>query len=689
MHGIIYKKHSRLPWMTGGALLLGAWAMAMQAAPMATEATTGAPPAQASVRTEQGSALQFLGQAGGVVARIEVAGNRAFMGVGPRLLVVDITANVRPRVVYTSTLFSDLVRGIDYYDDRLYVARGDDGLLVFERDGLYGLSAKSSFPFIKGANDVASGPGHAYVVSEDGLHILDTSNDSEIREIGWLKSIAGGRIVPGPSRISVANGHAFIVAGDFLYVVDISPSTAPLVVGASRAYGFRSVVAIVDKSIVYSDGYHYDLEDGSSSVLDVLNMDNPSNPILIRGIGLSGLVRDIASKNDVIALALDNPLLPLFDARVSTDPLLTSEIPVKGGTRAVALTDDRRLLISPSDGGLDLYNIGTLARPISLHSMSLVGSARDVRMFGDWVFIAAGNRGLQVVNANVPEQPMLISSVSTSASVDYLDYWSHNVYASGAGTREVYIFDVLSQQEPTLMHTLLSRGNVTDVTASAGLLYVTSDAGAGTLEIFDVHDPANPQKLGSIAIRDARRVDVSGDYAVVISRTSVTILDVRDPLLPTAVGMVALPGIRCARLLNNVLYIGHRGTSGEFDSLAIYNIDTPQAPAQISDVVAEGLIPIMDIDIIGSNAFLLGTNQLYAFDVSDPTIPVANGAYGSLLQGNRVFGAGSRVVVADRFGGIYIFAATNPTSTPTPNNSPTRYKVIVPIAVDLASLIMR
>ena len=75
---------------------------------------------------------QMIGQAGGPTQGIAVQGSYAYIGVGPRLVVVDISEPANPRQVGASAVFDDLVQGVAVSGGYAYAAAGSAGLYVVD-----------------------------------------------------------------------------------------------------------------------------------------------------------------------------------------------------------------------------------------------------------------------------------------------------------------------------------------------------------------------------------------------------------------------------------------------------------------------------------------------------------------------------------------------------------------------------
>src|SRR5262245_48234593 len=68
--------------------------------------------------------LEFVGQAGGATDAVAVEGNRAYLGVGPRLVVMDIADPAHPALLGQSPVLGGIVHDIVLADGHAYVAAG-------------------------------------------------------------------------------------------------------------------------------------------------------------------------------------------------------------------------------------------------------------------------------------------------------------------------------------------------------------------------------------------------------------------------------------------------------------------------------------------------------------------------------------------------------------------------------------
>ena len=89
---------------------------------------TGAMVSQA----DQPSGWQVVGQIGGPTQAVAVQGRYAYVGVGLRLVVLDVTNPVTPTEVGATTPFPYFVEDVAVSGERVYVAAGGAGLRVVD-----------------------------------------------------------------------------------------------------------------------------------------------------------------------------------------------------------------------------------------------------------------------------------------------------------------------------------------------------------------------------------------------------------------------------------------------------------------------------------------------------------------------------------------------------------------------------
>ena len=180
-------------------------------------------------------------------------------------------------------------------------------------------------------------------------------------------------------------------------------------------------------------------------------------------------------------------------------------------------------------------------------------------------------------------------------------------------------------------------------------------AAGGSLEVYNISNPANPVHIGSLAngvggakLSGARSVFVSGNYAYVASFTSgaLEIVDVSNPANPVHKGSISdtVGGAQLSQV-QSVFVSGNYAYVASFGSLAVEIIDisnpaNPVHKGTISD--GGGSPPLLDepqsIYVSGNYAYVVSplSSALEILDVSNPANPIHKGSLADGVGGAQL-----------------------------------------------------
>ncbi len=133
--------------------------------------------------------LELVGQVGGASEAVALDGSYAYLGVGPRLVVLSVADASHPAVLGQSPALGGIVHDVAVADGLAYVAAGHS-LHILDISEPARPAARGSLAFTDEAYQVAvtgRSPGTrlAYVAAVSaGLRILDVSDPAAPREIG-------------------------------------------------------------------------------------------------------------------------------------------------------------------------------------------------------------------------------------------------------------------------------------------------------------------------------------------------------------------------------------------------------------------------------------------------------------------------------------------------------------------------
>ena len=281
-------------------------------------------PADLALTTAVARNMEYVGQIGGTTVAVAVSGDYAYLGEGPRLIILDVSDPASPLVVGQTEPFPGTVEGGTVAGNYAYVAANDGGLQVVNVSNP-AAPAETGFCDTPGrASDVAVSGAYAYVaVDGGGLRVMNVSSP-------WAPYEIGAHGSPSAAR-GVAVEEQYVYVADYntgLVILNVTTPAAPSLVasldtpGSARdvdvvgayAYiadyngglrvfdgsvpsspdevGFWDTDSPATQDVVVSGDYAY-LADGSRG-LSIVDVSNPTSPAKVGSVGTSGYVHGLA-----------------------------------------------------------------------------------------------------------------------------------------------------------------------------------------------------------------------------------------------------------------------------------------------------------------------------------------------------------------------------------------------------------
>jgi hypothetical protein len=589
-----------------------------------------------------------IAQAGGIARAVAVSGDRAYLGVGPRVLALDVGDPAAPRLLGQTEVLPGVVQDLAVAGDIVYAITG----YGWSGGAMVALDMRGHpAPWVVGQLHLPAPValaiyGQRALVAGGGLHIIDISNP------GQLVEVAASGETPGALGIAVEGDFGYGFGGGQVYSLNL---VGP---GALRMSSKQSVAGAVS-GIALSGGHAFAVGDAGLTVLDV------SDPLDIHGLTLTALgigAHSIVAADDTAYVAYGNRMGDRVAPQRAT-----------GGLMALDIRDPRRPTVRGVwDAGASVY---------------------DVVLVGHLAYLALPEDGLQVVDVAAPERPRLLGSFATAGVFTALDADGAQVVATGIshgltaftldadhslhqtgrldtgggaedvalsdgrahlalGATGLLVADLTSGGELTLRGTATSQGRAMAVAASDGHAYVADRNGA--LVSYRVPDVGPPIRIAiNPAARSANAVALGAGYAFVLSDeyrpgdTPATLraFDIGDPENPKLAGTQPVSYTEGLALAGHHAFVWGVG----FDDLVRLDVSNhllaPPPALQFSGVERLSAVHPMP----GSEAVLLSS-----YDVALASVDVAQ-SVGSHAM--RLFGTGMPGADIDVVGDIAYVAA--------------------------------
>jgi hypothetical protein len=641
--------------------------------------------------------LPLAGQVGGATWSAVVEGDRAVLGVGPRLVVIDVSDPSAPRRLGASGVLSGTLRSVALDGDQAYAGGTAGGVWVFDlTDAVLpravGYLATSGA--VVGLAPLPDSPKHLAVASATGaageLVIVDASRAIAPRSVGTIT-------VPGAaSAVAVSGAMAYVTYASSgsrsggLAVVDVAQPSSPR---------HLATVSLPDRAtdVFLAAGLAYV---AMASGLAVVDIAEPAQPRTVGAVtakdwdqGFPGVVQAVALTGHWAYLATG---CAGFGARID-------DVPCTGGLRIVDVSDPAKpraagIWSTAAGVGVDnncgftdvatqgdhVYGVecggrlrtfaGALTgQPVPVGLYDAGGPANGVAVAPDRAYVTDG-WGLQAFDLSDPVAP---------APVTYREHFTGTpgqvlaadgvAYVSEQGT----FANNLLLIDPRDLHTLGRIGAlpVADLAVRGTYAYVASSRWTTerihdeALLVFDVSDPEHPRQTGAVVYGHEWFYSPSGlamtDHAAFLSGQLEPLwtLDVADPGQPRELGRLAPPA-ESPWISGDIALTGHYALLLDDHRLRVVDVADPAAPrlATTFDLGVRSWSLIVEDGV----AYVVGGNRMLAVDVSDPLTPHIVGALDTSGSVSDAAVGGDYVYVAAGAAGLLVTRRLHAAPPPSP-----------------------
>lgn len=567
--------------------------------------------------------FQLTDQMGGLFNAVTISGGYAYVGVGPRMYILDIGTN--PGHITGGQFISPVLPGtvidIEIRDPYAFIFTRT-AFVILDISDPDNMSLESILPIEGIPEEMVVAGSYAYLGGSFGLKILDITDKTKPEEIAsiegfWTRGIKNqgdylyvvslsdfmvidksdvnnphieSSLDVGGLDIEILGQWAYVVEQSFgmgkLYEINISNPAAPSI-ARDKALGGNYVKIYADK--IYIGG---SFEDGK--VIKVLNTTS-LDEVGWYGMksGLTGLEVD---GDYIYATSVDFGLTIL---EWEEGKLVDSGGGYMGdfyGLWGVSRTGTA-LFAASSYVGVTYFDISDPLHPELFHTEDTPGNAHNVTTAGtEYVYVADRHTGMRILRAGAPYGEAGFLESELEDDVDDIAIWRSGLISGqtiaylGAG-KHIYKANVTKSAEIKL----LDGGEIDDCcinqftlfspNASTSYLYMSTTNG---LTIVDVSG-SSISTIGNYPTSWTSGVSVkmvgATVYAFLATYDGFEILDVTNPGNIVRVGFSPLLNARRVRILGDLAFV----TSGQ--KIYAVNISRPAAP-QIVGAYETGGNPI-------------------------------------------------------------------------------------------------
>ena len=588
--------------------------------------------------------FRLVGQIGGPTQRVAVQGNYAYVGVGLRLVVLDISNPADLREIGVTQPFPHFIEDIAISGALAYVAAGGAGLRVLDVSDPARPAEIGSLQLRGYAEGVAVSGTMVWLADGPyGLRVIDVSNPRNPTEIGsaFTRNYA--------FKVATDGRYAYVAAaGAGLLIADLTNPAKPSEVATLATPGYAYGLAVSDNTVCVADGW---------AGLLTVDVTSKSQPRLLGQQQTSGWAFGVTVSGTKAYVAAGQGGLRVVDVSDPARPTEVGGLAVAGGDAAGVAVAGTIAYVADRNWGLEAVDLSAPVSPVQVGFYGPLGYADGITVAGNYAYVAAGSYGLRILDISDPARPRQVGTYDTQsyaksvAVAGNYAYVAANSFGAGEG---LHVVDIRNPARPIRAgFTLEGHGPYGSVTLVGGIVYIPNEEG---LLIFDVSNPATPKMISSLRTLTSNDqniavdVAVSGNVAYVATeQQGVYLVDVSNPSAPAAIGQFQWPNAVARGLVisQGKAYVADTG------ALTVLDISNPRAPVWLASYPTSGFA--QRLALTGDQVFLAnGGAGLSVIDVSTPASPVLAWTYKTAGYVQSVFVRDDLAFVADSSGGLVI-----------------------------------
>jgi hypothetical protein len=619
--------------------------------------------------------LELVSQVGGGMRNVAVQGAYVYVGVGPRLVILDISNPANPMVVGRTPLLGSNVSAIEVAGDYVYLLA--DGLQVIAVVDPANPTPVGRYEVL-GGYDIHVVGDYLYLAEYSILHVLSITDPISPTEVGryggysmYAIQIAGDyAYIAGTSALTDTKNDSGLV------VVSLADRSHPVEVGFYETSGFPEDLQVVGNYVYVASTLGFITFEG---YLDVFVLDTPGAPREVGAVAIGPLIEDSSYASglhvvgDYAYVSADYGGMVVISVADPANPIELGHLDTPGRAYDIAAAGDYAY-VADQWGGLRVVSVVDRNVPSEVGSYvpAAAGEVNSIHVVGDYAYLGGGYGGLWVVSVADPEHPLNSGHVFLSGGFDSIEdvhVSGDYVYAADV-LNGLKVFAVADKDNPTLVGRADTIEGGQSVYAAGGYAYLATsneyipdaDANPSGLYIFAVSDPANPTPWASYQTAGGvQGVWGAGSYAylaveppAMLQPGRFEVISMADPLYPT------LTGFYTSTLLDelyDVQIIGDHAYIATGWGLWAVSVADPKAPELLGIEYED---TAHSVHVVGERAYL-ARDGVSVVSVADPTQFTELSTY-PLGDAEDVYVAGDYVYVANGSGGLVVLRVVETSS---------------------------
>ena len=589
---------------------------------------------------QDGVTLDLVAQLGGTTYAVHVVGDYAYVGEGPRLVILNISDPANPAEVGRTDVLPGVVHGVHVVGDYAYVAAINEGLRVISVADKANPTEVGFFDTPGYAMDVHVVGDYVYVADHwAGLRVISVSDKANPTEVGSFGTSgwAWGVHVVGDYAY-VADNALVAVSENGLRVISVADKANPTEVGFLDTPGGASGVHVVGDYAYVADG---------GEGLRVISVADKANPIEVGFFDTAGGAGGVHVVGDYAYVADYGDGLRVISVADKANPTEVGFLDTPGWAEGVHVVGDYAYVADSGDG-LRVISVSDKANPTEVGFFDTAGGASGVYVVGDYAYVAAGRDGFRIISVADKANPTEIGFLDMPGYAGGVHVVGDYAYVADRweGLRVISVAD---KANPTEVGFFDTAGYAEGVHVLGDYAYIAQSEDG--LRVISVADKANPTEIGFLETPGyAWGVHVVGDYAYVADGgEGLRVISVVDKANPTEVGFLETPSYAWGvYVVGDYAYVTDADTG-----LRVISVADKANPTEVGFFDTAG--GASGVHVVGDHAYVVESGEgLRVISVADKANPTEVGFFDTAGGASGVHVVGDHAYVADNSGGLVI-----------------------------------
>jgi len=530
------------------------------------------------------------------------------------LKIMDISNPARPNIIgkVDNITAKYCAAGNGY----AYVAAFGDGLIIVnisnprEPEIIGGIDTGTAF-------SVAVLGYFVFVADYSGLVIVDVHDPLQPEIIPHSLDL------DSCEDIEIKENYAYIASTDFMSdhffnVVDISDPHNPVLEDSVEILNLMGVE--IEGDYAYLPSYAY------NGGLIIYDISDPSN-IEMKGQVLIENIQDVAVNGNFAYVTSyvtsSYHHLKIVDIHDPTTPQVISSVELYEPMKVAAIGNFA--YVCDNISGLVIVDASIPTEP-EVTFYYKIEWIQSVKIAGNYAYFACREEGMYIADISNPPLPKIIGQFDDQyyMTISAVDVANNYAYLVELFPGDLSIVDITNPSKPIEISRLYMGSVAWNIVVEGSYAFIPTESNG--LKIVDISDPYNPQIKSSTYWGWTYDLVIDGDYAYVSFSSSaygfMNVFDISDVTNPERVGYYDSYFGRGIDKQNNYVYLAHFEPCRFID---IIDVSDPTAPVGVA--IAYTTHMAVDVDVQGNYAYIAGFEPaggggLEVVDITDPSAPV-------------------------------------------------------------------